>query len=127
MLETTARRTVVRAIAALRIFLPFIRAIKNPGTFSKALPPLVLTPVDERAVAPAAKSIPNNHIRNTIRYDINRAEAALRDGRYDNAIWHLERAIALDPDNRVLRDRLSSARRARSDASGDDTVDGFGH
>jgi Flp pilus assembly protein TadD len=85
------------------------------------LPPLVLTPVDERTVAPAAKSIPNNHIRNTIRYDINRADAALREGRYNNAIWHLERAIALDPDNQVLRDRLSIARKARSDASGDGT------
>jgi hypothetical protein len=58
------------------------------------------------------KAQPNNHVRNAIIYDINRAEAALRDGRYNNAIWHLERAIALDPDNQVLRDRLSSARRA---------------
>jgi len=94
---------------------------KNPETSGEALPPLVLTPVDERTVAPAAKSIPNNHIRNTIRYDINRADAALREGRYNNAIWHLERAIALDPDNQVLRDRLSIARKARSDASGDGT------
>jgi type II secretory pathway predicted ATPase ExeA len=85
---------------------------KNPETSGEALPPLVLTPVEERTTASAPERVPNNHVRNTIRYDINRAEAALRDGRYNNAIWHLERAIALDPDNQILRDRLSSARRA---------------
>jgi hypothetical protein len=88
--------------------------IKSLETSGKALPALVLTPVEEKTAASAPKSVPNDHVRSTIRYDIDRAEAALRDGRYNNAIWHLERAVTLDPDNQALRDRLSNARRAKA-------------
>jgi Flp pilus assembly protein TadD len=45
---------------------------------------------------------------------MKRAKEALRARRYDKAIWHLQRAVALDPDNQVARDLLASAYKAKA-------------
>jgi hypothetical protein len=82
-------------------------------TTRRGLPPLVLIPPGETNAPPLTRAL-SQHARKTIRYDMNRAEKARRAGRYNNAIWHLERAVALDPDNQVLRGLLSSARTAKA-------------
>ncbi len=45
-----------------------------------------------------------------LRYDIGRAKASLRAGRYSNAVYHLKRAIVLEPSNQELRELLQRAR-----------------
>ena len=50
-----------------------------------------------------------------LRYDIGRAKASLRAGRYSNAVYHLKRAIVLEPSNRELRELLQRARAAQSE------------
>jgi hypothetical protein len=64
--------------------------------------------------APPARRVLTRHASNMIRYDMERAKEALRDRRYDNAIWHLQRVVALDPNNQVARDLLASAYKARA-------------
>jgi Flp pilus assembly protein TadD len=64
--------------------------------------------------APPITRVLTLHASNTIRYDMERAKEALRERRYDNAIWHLQRVVALDPDNQPARDLLASAYKARA-------------
>ena len=87
---------------------------KSSETSGEAWPPLSSSPVKEKTAASASKSALSRHAINTIRYDIKRANAARRAGRYNNAIWHLERAVALDPDNQESRYLLAAARRAKA-------------
>jgi type II secretory pathway predicted ATPase ExeA len=87
--------------------------IKSLETTREALPPSASSAVEKAKTSPPKKGL-SNYAKKTIRYDMNRAAKALRVGRYTNAIWHLERAVALDPDNQVLRDLLSSAQRAKA-------------
>jgi Tfp pilus assembly protein PilF len=91
---------------------------KTLETTRKPLPLLVSIPFAALPVngtkAPPAKRILSRQASTTIRYDMKRATAALRARRYDNAIWHLQRAVALDPDNQVARDLLASASKAKA-------------
>jgi type II secretory pathway predicted ATPase ExeA len=86
---------------------------KSLETTRGTLPLLALIPVEETKPSPSKRGL-NNYAENAIRYDMNLAEKARRTGRYNNAIWHLERAVALDPDNQASRDLLSSAIRAKA-------------
>jgi general secretion pathway protein A len=84
------------------------RSLEIPEETSQLL---TSSPVEE-SKAPPSERVLSRHASNTIRYDLKCAKEALRARRYNNAIWHLNRAAALDPHNQRLRDLLSSARRA---------------
>jgi Tfp pilus assembly protein PilF len=75
--------------------------------------PVTTIPLNETK-APPAKRILSRQASNTIRYDMKRAKEALRARRYDKAIWHLQRAVALDPDNQEAHDLLASAHKAKA-------------
>jgi len=88
---------------------------KTSETLPAALPPSTLIPADDESAN--TKSALSSQALNSVRYDVKRAQVAQQSGHYDNAIWHLERAIARDPNDPVLRQLLTSARRAKAAAS----------
>jgi type II secretory pathway predicted ATPase ExeA len=77
------------------------------------LAPSALSPVEETNWSHSKRTL-SNYARKTIRYDIDRAMESQRVGRFSNAIWHLQRAVAMDPENEMLRRLLSSAFTART-------------
>jgi type II secretory pathway predicted ATPase ExeA len=81
---------------------------------TRKTPPLLASMPVNGTKAPPAKRVLSRQASNTIRYDMKRAKEALRARRYDKAIWHLQRAVALDPDNQVARDLLASAYKAKA-------------
>jgi type II secretory pathway predicted ATPase ExeA len=88
--------------------------MRSPVTMTGDLPPLVLIPVEEGTASSTSKSTLNSHTLALIKYDTKRAAADRRAGHYNSAIWRLERAIALDPDNQGLRGLLLGARSAKA-------------
>jgi type II secretory pathway predicted ATPase ExeA/tetratricopeptide (TPR) repeat protein len=88
---------------------------KTSETLPAALPPSTLIPADDESAN--TNSAPSSQALNSVRYDVKRAQVAQQSGHYDNAIWHLERAIARDPNDPVLRQLLTGARRAKAAAS----------
>jgi general secretion pathway protein A len=90
---------------------------KNVGTAADQLPSLALVPVEDEAPSPTLKNGLGKHTYDAIKYDLRRAAASQLMGRYDNAIWHLRRAVSADPSNPELRERLAAARSARAAAS----------
>jgi hypothetical protein len=88
-----------------RIAQPTRSLSETPNTLSSA---------NSSSLAPAFAKRPHTRARQ-LRREIRRANASMRAGRYDNAIYHLQRAIALKPGSRVLRELLEQARAAESE------------
>jgi type II secretory pathway predicted ATPase ExeA len=64
-----------------------------------------------RAVAPPASDKKSTYAKERkLGYEISRAKASLRAGRYSNAVYHLKRALVFEPGNRELRELLQRAR-----------------
>jgi general secretion pathway protein A len=78
----------------------------NPATRSRAHMPATGPASDEKLTAAKQRKLG---------YEIRRAKASLRAGRYANATYHLRRAIALAPANPELRELLRHAREAQSE------------
>jgi hypothetical protein len=88
---------------------------KSSETARKILPSVALPEGEEDTVAPASETNLGTHAKKIIKYDLNRAQEAESAGHYGNAIWHLKRALKLDPDNLALRKMFLDARRAEAE------------
>jgi type II secretory pathway predicted ATPase ExeA len=62
----------------------------------------------------ASKRRENNADSAKLSSAISRGEAFMRVGRYDEAIRVFQTALALQPENKVLRDRIEGARKAKA-------------
>jgi type II secretory pathway predicted ATPase ExeA len=90
---------------------------KNVDNAVGQLPSLALVPVEDESPSPVLKNGLSKHASDAIKYDLRRAAASQLIGHYDNAIWHLRRAVSADPSNPELRERLAAARSAQVAAS----------
>ena len=87
--------------------------------------PETLTATDSALPEPAAAPLPSdNRLANEqarrLRYELKRAQSSLGAGNYANAIYHLKRALRVDPGASVARDLLERARAAESNPAGSD-------
>lgn len=95
----------------------------EPGSADTHLPQIVhatsvpaQTPPVQTPPAQTAHSPSSNPGRaRSLRYEVRRAEASLRAGRYTNASYHLKRALALAPNNQRVRHLLRVARERQSE------------
>jgi type II secretory pathway predicted ATPase ExeA len=98
--ETTGGTLIVRGTIP-RPEMPKAQTSTNPS------PP-------QPAAEPAASySLTYAHQRR-LKYQTRRARSSFEDGRYTNAIYHLKRALLLEPGNSEMRDLLQRAQAAQA-------------
>ncbi|HKD68233.1 MAG TPA: AAA family ATPase [Candidatus Binataceae bacterium] len=70
------------------------------------------TTLPESATAPGISYRLTYAQQRRLQYEIKRSRSSFEDGRYRNAIFHLKRALLLDPDNAEMRDLLQRSQAA---------------